>query len=72
MDVSFLWVPAHVGVEGNEEADIFAKQAQKSNAINIKIPLSRAEVKSIISKHMYKICQESWDSMTTGRHLYSI
>ena len=72
VDVSFLWVPAHVGVEGNEEADIFAKQAQKSNAINIKIPLSRAEVKSIISKHMCKVWQESWDSMTTGRHLYSI
>ena len=72
VDVSFLWVPAHVGVEGNEEADILAKQALKSNTINIEIPLRREEIKSIISKHMYKIWEDSWDSMNTGGHLYSI
>lgn len=32
---SFLSVNAHVEVEGNEEADILAKQDLKSNTINI-------------------------------------
>ena len=64
-------IHAHVGVKGNEEADIY-KQALKSNTINIEIPLSREEIKSIISKHMYKTWQGNWDSMNTGKHLYSI
>lgn len=30
VEVSFLWVPAHCGVEGNEKVDIIAKQSLKS------------------------------------------
>ena len=55
VDVSFLWVPAHMGVEGNEEADILAKQELKSNTINIEIPSSKEEIKSIISKRVQNL-----------------
>ena len=44
-----------MGVEGNEEADILAKQELKSNTINIEIPLSKEEIKSIISKRVQNL-----------------
>ncbi len=27
IEVNFLWVPAHVGADGNEEVDLLAKKA---------------------------------------------
>ena len=50
--VCFLWVLAHAGVEGNEDADILTKQALRSQTVN-NIPLGRAEGKTII-KHKCK------------------
>ena len=68
----FIWVPAHVGIEGNEEVDFLAKQTLKSHNVNTEIPLSKAEGKSLIKKHMKKVWQEYWDIQDTGRHLYNI
>ena len=42
--VCFLGVPAHAGVEGNEDADILAKQALRSQTVN-NIPPGKAEKK---------------------------
>lgn len=72
IQVSFVWVPAHVGVEGNEDADILAKQALKSHVVELDVPLSKAEAKSIIKKHMCTTWQEVWDFVDTGRHLHNI
>lgn len=72
LTVGFVWVPAHVGVDGNEDADILAKQSLRSQTIEMNIPLSKAEGKAIVKKHMLKVWQEYWDSNDTGRHLYNI
>ncbi len=72
LDVSFLWVPAHVGVEGNEIADILARRSIKHETVDIQIPLCRTEIKTIIKGHTSKIWQEYWDIADTGRHLYNI
>ncbi len=64
--------PAHVGLEGNEDVDILAKQSLKSQTIDREIPLSRAEGKALIKKHVGKVWQEYWDIQDTGRHLYNI
>lgn len=42
--VQFLWVPAHTGVLGNEEADKLAKQAMAKENIDMDIKHSKDEI----------------------------
>ncbi len=46
--VIFLWVPAHVGVKGNEAADRLAKQAVMDTSIEMTVSYNRYEIKAII------------------------
>jgi len=46
--VSFLWVPSHVGVRGNELADVAAKEAAESSHVNTNIGYSVTELYSKI------------------------
>jgi len=45
--VKFMWVPAHIGLSGNERADKLAKRALKKGDIEMRISISKAEVKSM-------------------------
>ena len=70
--VKLIWVPAHIGVEGNELADRYAKSAANRAEVGMAVNYSKAEVKCIIKGEMKKKWQEEWDRGTKGRHLYRI
>ena len=59
--VIFCWVPSHIGIHGNEQADKAAKSALQLEMIfNIFIPAS--DFKPCIQKHINNVWQESWTS----------
>ena len=70
--VSFLWVPAHVGIRWNEKVDALAKAATRKDAIDVNLKLSKSEGKSIVWQNSVIKWQQLWDQDTKGRHLYSI
>ncbi len=72
IEVNFLWVPAHVGVNGNEEVDLLAKKALNYPQIEIKLALSKAEFKRVIAFEVSKKWQKLWNSGSKGRHLFQI
>ena len=38
--IVFCWIPSHIGIRGNEDADISAKQAQSLQESKIKLPFT--------------------------------
>lgn len=70
--VRFLWVPAHVGVGGNEEADTLAKRALKKERVDMHIRISKAEAKGIIWEKANQLWQARWDKEEKGRHFYQV
>ncbi len=52
--VKCMWVPAHVGITGNEMADRLAKRALTKDNVEVQVNVSKAEVKCIIWEKINK------------------
>ena len=55
-DIVFCWLPSHIGISGNEEADKAAKDALSLEILPFKVPFN--DFKALISKfiqNVYKI-----------------
>ncbi|KAL2099494.1 hypothetical protein ACEWY4_003888 [Coilia grayii] len=71
-EVSFLWVPAHIGLKGNELADECAKERLRDDAISLLVSPGRTELRSKLMQEVFRIWQLQWDRDAKGRQLYSI
>ena len=64
-EVVFLWVPSHVGIQGNTAVDQEAKDALNDPIDNCTIPFS--DFKPLILKYVTDLWQSHWDQQTSNK-----
>ncbi|KAI8761429.1 pol protein [Biomphalaria glabrata] len=64
-DVTFIWVPSHVGIEGNEAADREAKRALNHAVSGTQIPYS--DLRQSIASATYREWQNRWEAETHSK-----
>ena len=52
---TFMWIPSHVGIFGNEMADKLAKQGTARAAVDTQLPLGTKEKLPNIAKYTQKL-----------------
>ena len=70
-EIAFLWIPSHVGIQGNEKVDRLAK-----NALRLTLPETQAifqpDVKPLIKSYVRILQKDDWTQDPKGRKLYEI
>jgi ribonuclease HI len=60
IDLWFAWIPAHVGLRGNEIADALAKEGLKHEASDVTLSLSPSELRPVICSYICNMWQLLW------------
>ena len=68
-NISIEWIPAHVGIEGNESADMAAKETMTTGTQDPTRP-SKSEIYYLINNAINKKWQSQWTHNNKGRMLH--
>ncbi|GFX46516.1 putative RNA-directed DNA polymerase from transposon X-element [Trichonephila clavipes] len=66
-DIIFSWVPGHVGILGNEQADT----AARSMSDHMQRPVCYQDLKTSTQNYIHRVWQETWDQQVLNK-LHSI
>ena len=64
-EIIFCWLPSHVGIKGNEAADVKAKASLDLEISNFKLPCT--DFKPFINRYILSKWQLSWDRATFNK-----
>ncbi|GBO00127.1 hypothetical protein AVEN_85243-1 [Araneus ventricosus] len=70
--IKLNWFSAHVGIYGNELADLSAKNATTKEAVDIKVKIPKFWIKNQLKFTMLQEWQARWMSSPNSRFLYGI
>ena len=68
-DITFIWIPSHVAVWGNETVDSLAKKAVEENISSTRVPFS--DLKPLVDKYISREWQKEWEQQR-GNKLFKI
>ena len=68
--IHLLWVPSHVGIEGNDYADMVASSGCPEAGSNDMV--IHKDIKALDRSEALQSWQSRWDSSEFGRHFYDI
>ena len=67
-EITFSWIPSHVGIIGNEMADTLAKLATDKAQVEIDLPREAHDVYLDVDKYIINTWQEEYNKSRTGAH----
>ena len=69
--ITFLWIPGHSGIRGNEQADHHAKRALLLTHIS-DIPFDSTSIRTSVRSHCHALWQRTWNDVGAQSHLHPI
>nr|XP_042902815.1 uncharacterized protein LOC122270244 [Parasteatoda tepidariorum] len=69
--IKLYWVKAHIGIEGNEEADQQAKKATSFSRVGTMLPVERTFIIRYIKQATMNKWKIDWSESTKGRQTYN-
>lgn len=67
--ISIEWIPSHVGIHGNEQADHLANQSHSLTTIN-NIPTAMSELRRLVKKSYEAKWQQDWNNNSPALTAY--
>ena len=65
-NITFVWIPSHVGIAGNELADVLAGITNQKPNIELEENLELQEAYLLVDKHILDLWQQKWITCATG------
>jgi len=71
-NITFVWIPSHIGIQGNEIVDRLANTAIMNKTTDLDVPLELQEAYKIVETFMLRRWQNAWNECSTGQQYKAI